>query len=395
MRRFEERLTSPMKKIWPFSFYFLYFAALSSLIPFIVLFYQELNFTGAQIGLLTGIPPLITLVAAPSWTGIADATHRHRLIMSLGIVVALTSVLILQTLSAFIVIFIIVLIYNFFVSPVGSLADSATISMLGEDRAMYGRIRMGGTIGWGLMAPITGALVDHYGLKIAFWIFSLLMFINLFVAQKVVHAATEHEQSKQHGIRYFLTSRRWVLFLICAFLGGLGSLSVASYLFPYMAEMGSSETLMGIVAFTATVTEVPIFFFGNRLVKRFTSQGLFIVSLVVMGIRSIFLAWVTTPIAVLIVQAFGGMIFPAMWLAGVSYADEHAPPGLKSTAQGLFGAMTFGFGSAVGGFVGGLLLESIGGRGLFLVFGLFILAGLGIVEVIKRVLPWEEVPQTA
>jgi MFS family permease len=99
--------------------------------------------------------------------------------------------------------------------------------------------------------------------------------------------------------------------------------------------------------------------------------------------------------AVLIVQAFGGMIFPAMWLAGVSYADEHAPVGLKSTAQGLFGAMTFGFGSAIGGFVGGLLLESIGGRGLFLVFGLFILTGLGIVEVIKRVLPWEEVPQTA
>jgi MFS family permease len=303
--------------------------------------------------------------------------------------------LILQSLSAFVVIFIIVLFYNFFVSPVGSLADSATISMLGEDRAMYGRIRMGGTIGWGVFAPIAGALVDNYGLKIAFWIFSLLMFANLFVAQKVVHGATEHEQSNQHGVRYFLTSRRWVLFLISAFLGGLGSLSVASYLFPYMAEMGSSETVMGIVAFTTTVTEVPIFFFGNRLVKRFTSQGLFMIALVVMGIRSIFLAWATVPMAVLIVQAFGGMIFPAMWLAGVSYADEYAPSGLKSTAQGLFGAMTFGFGSAIGGFAGGLLLESIGGRGLFLVFGLFILTGLGIVEVIKRVLPSEEVPQTA
>lgn len=382
-----------MKKIWPFSFYFLYFAALSSFFPFIVLFYQELKFSGAQIGLLTGIPPLITLFAAPFWTNIADARHRHRVIMSLGISVAVVAILILQSVTSFIVIFILILAYNFFFSPVASLADSATMSMLGEDRAMYGRIRMGGTIGWGLIAPIAGLLVDNYGLRIAFWCFSALMLINFFVAQNVVHDSTEHEQSSNGGIRYFLTNRQWILFLSSAFLGGLGSLSVSSYLFPYMAEMGSSKSIMGIASMIATITEVPIFFFGNRLVKRFTSQGLFILALVMVGVRSLFLAWVNTPFAVLIVQAFGGMIFPAMWSAGVSYADEHAPAGLKSTAQGLFGAMSFGFGSAVGGFMGGLLLESIGGRGMFLIFGLIVLGGLGIIEIVKRILPHEEVVQ--
>ena len=361
--------------------------------PFMVLFYQELNFSGTQIGLLTGVPPLVILVAAPFWTNVADATRRHRLIMSLGIGVAVVAALILQSMTLFVVILIIVLIYNFFFSPVASLADSATISMLGDDRAMYGRIRMGGTIGWGLIAPIAGALVQNYGLRIAFWSFSALMFANLFVAQKVVHDSTVHEQSNNHGVRYFLTSQRWILFLLSAFLGGLGSLSVSSYLFSYMAEMGSSESVMGFASFVATITEVPIFFFGNRLVKRFTAQGLLVLALALMGIRSIIFAWVSTPSAVLIVQAFGGLIFPAMWVAGVSYADEHAPAGLKSTAQGLFGAMSFGFGSAIGGFIGGLLLESIGGRGMFLVFGLIILIGLAMIEVIRRILPREEVPQ--
>ncbi len=373
-----------MKKIWPFSFYFLYFAALSSFMPFLVLYYQDLKFTGAQIGLLTGIPPLITLFAAPLWTNIA---------MSVGIGVAVVAALILPSLSAFVVIFITIILFNFFFSPVASLSDSATMSMLGEDRAMYGRIRMGGTIGWGVIAPIAGVLADHYGLKIAFWSFSAFMFINFFVAQNVVHDSTEHAQSNNGGIRYFLTNRRWLLFLFSAFLGGLGSLSVSSYLFPYMAEMGSSKSLMGIVLMIATITEVPIFFFGNRLVKRFTSQGLLVLALIMMGIRSIFFAWVSSPFAVLIVQAFGGMIFPALWSADVSYADEHAPVGLKSTAQGLFGAVSFGFGSAVGGFIGGLLLESVGGRGMFLVFGFLILGGLAIIEVIKRILPREEVAQ--
>lgn len=383
-----------MKKIWPFSFYFLYFAAFAAFMPFIVLFYQELKFNGTQIGLLMGIPPLITLVAAPFWTSVADSTRHHRLIMSLGIGVAVSAVLVLQSLSTFVVIFITIIIFNFFFAPVPALADSATISMLGEDRAMYGRIRLGGTIGWGVVAPIAGLLVENYGLKIAFWGFSALMFINLFAAQKVVHDPTVHEASANGGVRFFLTSRRWLLFLFSSFLGGVGVFSVASYLFPYMAEMGSTESTMGFALLIGTITELPIFFFGNRLVKRFTSQGLFMLALVLIGIRSLLYALVRVPFEVLIVQALGGTIFPALWLAGVAYADEHAPAGLKSTAQGLFGAVVFGFGSAVGGFIGGLLLENIGGRGMFLVFGLVILGGLGVIEIVKRILPAEEVPQT-
>jgi MFS family permease len=219
------------------------------------------------------------------------------------------------------------------------------------------------------------------------------MLINLFVAQNVVHDSGPHTREKNQGVRYFFTNRHWLLFLFSAFLGGLGSLSIAAYLFPYMAEMGTSESIMGIASMVATVTELPVFFFGNRLVKRFGARGLFLISLILMGIRSLLFAWASTPLAVLVLQALGGTLFPAMWLAGVAYADENAPAGLKSTAQGLFGAMSFGCGSAVGGFVGGLLLESIGGRGLFLVFGIAILVGLGLVEVVKRVLPAEEIPQ--
>jgi PPP family 3-phenylpropionic acid transporter len=382
-----------MKKIWPFSFYFLYFAAFSSFMPFIVLFYQELRFTGTQIGLLTGIPPLITLVAAPFWTGVADATRRHRLIMSLGIAMSVSVVLLLQSLTAFAWIFAAIILFNIFLSPVSPLADSATIAMLGENRGMYGRLRLGGTIGWGLFAPIAGALVENYGLKLAFWSFSALMFLNFIVSQKVVHESLSPGASNNGGVRYFLTSRRWIFFLLTAFLGGLGSFSAASYLYPYMAEMGATESTMGLALTLATLTELPIFFFGNLLVKRLTSYRLLMLALVLLGVRALFYALVSSPAAVLVVQVFGGTLFPALWLAGVTYADEHAPAGLKSTAQGLFGAVTFGFGSAIAGFAGGPLLESVGGRGMFLVFGLIILGGLVLIEVVRRILPVEEVPQ--
>ncbi|HJR81710.1 MAG TPA: major facilitator superfamily domain-containing protein 6 [Anaerolineales bacterium] len=382
-----------MKKIWPFSFYLLYFAAFASLLPFFVLFYQQLGFNGAQIGLLTGIPPLITLAAAPFLTGVADSTQRHRLIMSLGMVGAITVVLIMPYLKSFALIFSLVVTFNIFMSPLSPLADSATLSMLGEERATYGQIRLGGTIGWGFFAPIAGALVENHGLRIGFWLFAAIMLINLLVSQKFRFGKEEGQGTKNGGIRILLTNRRWIFFLLTAFLGGLGAMSAASYLFPYMADIGADETSMGIALTISTLSEMPVFLFGHRLVRRFTPRGLLILALVLMSIRCLLYAAVDTPALVFVVQAFGGTIFPILWLAGVSYADENAPAGLKSTAQGLFGAMTFGFGSAVGGFLGGLMLESIGGRGMFLVFGIMILVGLALIEGVKRLLPQEEIPQ--
>jgi MFS family permease len=60
---------------------------------------------------------------------------------------------------------------------------------------------------------------------------------------------------------------------------------------------------------------------------------------------------------------------------------------LKSSAQGLFGAVSFGVGSAVSGFISGLLLEKMGGRGMFLVLGIIILVGLAIAEGARRFFP--------
>jgi PPP family 3-phenylpropionic acid transporter len=222
------------------------------------------------------------------------------------------------------------------------------------------------------------------------------MLINFFVSQKFVHASQDAGEAHPGGIRVFLTNRRWLSFFFIAFLGGVGSFSAAAYLFPYMAELGADETTMGLALTVSTLSEMPIFFLAHKLVKKFGSSGLLTLTLVMFGVRSLLYAAVSTPAMVLLVQVFGGMIFPAMWTAGVSYADENAPAGLKSSAQGLFGAVSFGVGSAFSGLVSGLLLESIGGRGMYLVLGIFILLGLVAAEWVRRLFPEKEAqPQAA
>lgn len=382
-----------MKRIWPFTFYFLYFAAFASLLPYFVLFYQSLGFNGTQIGLLTGIPPLITLVGAPFGTGLADRTRRHKLIMGLGLVVAIAVMLTLPQISNFVMVFVLVVVFNLFMSPVASLSDSATMTMLGEKRAMYGRIRLGGTIGWGIFAQIAGFLLVLYGLEILFYVFSGIMLVNLFVSQKFSFGEHQEHDPKSGSVWMLLTNRRWIVFLFLAFLGGVGAFSVPSYLSPYLQGLGADGRQIGFAFLVATLTELPAFYFGNLLVKRFSAYGLFVISLVLLGFRSVLFGMVDNLFLAIAVQGLGGAIFPAMWSAGVAYADENAPAGLKATAQGLLGAITFGFGAAVSGFVGGLLLESIGGRGMFLVFGTIILIGLALVEGIRRIFPVDANPQ--
>lgn len=378
-----------MNKIWPFTFYFLLFAGVASVSPFIVLYYQELGFTGAQIGLLAGVAPLITFLSGPLWAGLADATGRHRLMMSLAILGGVVTLCVFPLLSAFLPIVLLALLLNIFMSPISSFADSATMFMLAGAKEMYGRVRLGGTIGFGIAASVSGVLVQKCGLKSAFWECAALMLLGFVVSQKLIYSPLQANNLAKGRVRMLLKNPRWLLFLIVSLAGGAALTALNSYFFPYMKELGASESTMGFAFTVGTFSEIPVLFFGNRLIKRLKSYGLLMWAMLIMGIRLLLVAASGTPVLALFTQLLNGLTFPAIWMAGVSYADESAPAGMRTTAQVLFGAMVFGFGAAVGGFVGGLLLENVGGRGLYLVFGIVVLVVVAVVALLQKRLPAE------
>ncbi len=378
-----------MKKANSFTFYFLFFAAMSCLLPYMVLYYQSLGFTGAQIGLLSGISPLITLVAAPFWTGIADTTHRHKLVMSIALIAAAASAALYPFLSALLPVILLMAFYSFFGSSASSLSDSATLTMLGREKAMYGRVRLGGTIGWAITAPVAGWLVQNYGIKYTFWSYSALMFLAMLVSLSFFYGERVGGPVLQSGMRKLLANRHWVIFLLIAFVSGAGFATVNNFLFPYMETLNASKTTMGYALTISTFAEIPVFFFSNRMIRRLKAYGFLVLGVLITGIRLLLYSVLYSPEAVLISQLINGLTYPIVWAAGVSYANENAPPGLSATAQGLFGAMIFGFGAAAGGFAGGMLLEYVGAHKMYLSMGLFLLACLSVFTLIERRLPAE------
>ena len=376
-----------MKKIWPFSLSFLLFGGIALTMPFLVLFYQGLNFTGTQIGILVGLSPLLSLVSTPFWTGLADRTHQHRLVMSLALLVAALMTALLPFMQAFLPVLLVGALFNLFYSPVSSFADSATMYMLADQKELYGRIRVGGTFGFGLIAILAGFLVQNYGLKYAFLAAALVYLLALLVSQKLLHNPAKTATVAPLGAATLLKQRRWQLFLSLALAGGLAATITNSYLFSYLKALGAAEGLMGLALTIGTLSEIPTFFFGNWLLKRFKARPLLNLALLITALRLLALAFSTSPFLVLATQLLNGVSFSAMWMAGVSYADENAPAGMSASAQGLFGSTVYGVGGAVGGLLGGVLLERLGGHGLYLFFGVVVLVIVAVVALIERSTP--------
>jgi MFS transporter, PPP family, 3-phenylpropionic acid transporter len=379
------------KFAWPFSFYFLFFAGVAAQGPYRVLYYQSLSFTGTQIGLLVGITPLITMVSLPLITGLADRTNRHKLIMGFSLLVVISGLILFPFLKTFILVFGVAVVFAVFFSPVLSLSNSAAMFMLEEKGELYGRIRLGGTIGFSIVATVAGALVENYGLKIAFWSAAFIFFIAFLVSQKLVHGEEGNEKPANRGrASDLLKNPHFLLFLLIGLSGGISFTTINTYLFPYMKELGAGESVMGLALTIGTIVEMPVLFFVNRFIKRFRAYPLLIFSLATTGLRFLLLGIAPNPTFVLFVQLLNGFNYPLLTVAAVTYADAQAPEGYRATAQGLFNAATGGIGAAVGGFIGGLAIERLGAKGMYLVFFGFIILVLVVVSLIRHTLPPEK-----
>lgn len=63
--------------------------------------------------------------------------------------------------KAFFLLILLVIIGEFFSAPAITLADSAVITILGEDSDLYGHQRMFGSLGWGVAMFFVGIALDH------------------------------------------------------------------------------------------------------------------------------------------------------------------------------------------------------------------------------------------
>jgi MFS transporter, PPP family, 3-phenylpropionic acid transporter len=369
---------------FPSAYYFLFYGAFSVLLPFLAIFYKAQGLTGAQIGLLAAISPIISFFGAPLWTGAADASHRHKLVTMVSLLGVVGICFIIPGIATFGGLLLMISLYAFFGSPSASLVDSAVLTMLGDRKERYGRIRLWGTIGYGIIAPLAGNLIGRLGLKWAFWGYAILMLGGFLIVTQIPFRQSRSNGSFRGGMRALFANRPWILFLVMVFIAGIGNATINNYLFVYMQSLGASNTLMGFALTVSTLSEIPAMFFSDRLLRRFGARGMLIIAMTTIGLRLICYSLTTQPWVVLVIQLCHGLTFAAIYIAGVHFADQVAPPGMKATTQGMFSGTLMGFGAAAGGLLGGILLDSFTPGGMYGITGALVLVGLVAFLVVER-----------
>lgn len=379
-----------MRKTWSFSFYFLFFAGVAAHRPYLVLFFQELGFSGAQIGLLVGVAPLISVLSLPLVTGLADRTNRHRLIMSLSLVLVVALLVVFPYLEGFLVLLAVTVLFTVFFTPTLPLSASAIMYMLGDRKDLYGRIRLGGTVGFGIIATVAGALVEEFGLKMAFWSGAALFFMAFLISQRLVHGDMAAAPPAAKGRpTELLKNPHFLLFLLLGFSGGVSFGSLGTYLFPYMKDLGAKESIMGLALTFGTLAEIPVLFYVSRFIQRFDAYAVLVFAVAMTALRFLLVAIAPSPEFILGAQLLNGFNYPLLTVAAVTYADEVAPVGFRATSQGLFNAALGGIGVAAGGFMGGLLFDGLGPRGMYMVIAVFLALVVAFVMVVHSTLPPE------
>ncbi len=373
--------------------YFCYFAAMASITPFLALYYKQVGLSGREIGLLASLSPLVALLAAPFWGGVADATQQHRRLLLLAISCFLFAVFGLSFATTLLWLIPLVVAFAFFSAPIMPLVDNSVLEILGPRKQEYGKQRLWGAIGWGIAAALIGSITERYGLSWAFYGCLLIMSVNLFGATRLTISHAKLGSNFWKNLRYFVTSWPWLIFLITIFVNGIGMSFTNNFLFLYMSSLHASKTLMGFALFAASLSELPAFFFADRLLRRWGSRGLLIAALLAQAARMFAYAAMPSPWFVLLINLLHGLTFSTMWVAAVNYTNEHAPAGLGATAQGVLSGLSMGLAGMVGALIGGVLYDSVGPATMFGCGGVLTLLGLSFFTIAGRMAPPAKISQ--
>lgn len=366
------------------AFYFSFSAAMASLALSLVLYYGDLGFSGQQIGTLTALFPLMLLAGASLLSPLADVMRQQRVLLAVLHLGAIISVLSLAQGTTYLWLSLSLALFAFCCGPILPIIDSAVLTSLGEHKERYSHFRVWAVVGWGVTAPLAGALTERFGLHYAFWLSAGLWVICLALASLLPlnRTNTPTPDRRPFEAANFINAK-WGTFLALACTAGVALTVCGNYVYLYLAALGASQTLIGFSMTSATLSEFAFTLLGSALLRRLSAPVLLLGALAVFGVRLLLYPLSDSVIWVLAVQLLHGASFGVFWVAGVAYADSLAPAHLKATAQGLFSATIMG-GSASGGLLAGVLYGSVGASATFTLTGLSVCVVTGLLLILVK-----------
>lgn len=263
---------------------------------------------------------------------------------------------------------------------VSGLLDSWTIERDPLLRKNFGIIRAFGSLGWIIGSPLTVWILNKGGYGSLGLNMALLSLLTLAVgyhvgdAQKVVHKAPV----KLSDLKALLLKKQYLVLLVILTIINIVMFADAYTIVDKMLNLGGSASDISNKWVIQAVCELPLFFLGSHLYRRFSAKSLLMVGIFMFMVRFLLSAAATTTTQLILISTTQLVTFPLILLSSKILVDLESPSHLKSTGQLLGLAIYTGFSALIAPLVSGYLVEWIGVDQTLIFFGLLCLIPLGL-----------------
>jgi PPP family 3-phenylpropionic acid transporter len=353
-------------------FYFFLFGVVAVGMAYMPAHLRALGFSGAQISTALAIAPLMSLVVPLAWAWLADRTQRHDRVLrfiALGAFLGFSPLVWGHRWAArsFAVVLTGYLGYAVFFVGMGGLADALAVARV-RAGAVYGRIRLWGSLGWILVALGVGALLGTSAPRLGGLLVPAAMWAALagafFASLQVGGTGERAVRPRLDDVRVLLGEPGLRLLLLAGALHWACMAPYNVFFGVFLRDLGLPPVWWGLAYSAGVAAEMLVLLYFHRAHARLSLDVLLAAAFVTSAVRWAGNAILRAPAALIALQALHGMTFGMFWSAGIAMVAATVPPKLRATGQALL-VMSINVGGAVGNLVVGRFYDTAGPRALF------------------------------
>jgi len=320
-----------------------------------------------------------------AWAYLADRTHRHDRVLRVVVGGAWLGFLPMLFARRFNVIFAVWALYAMFSVAVGGLADAFAVARV-RGGAIYGRLRLWGSVGYVVAAVAVGALLSARGqsadrlVPLAMWLALGCAFAAAFGLRGPGEAAA---RPRGADVKALLRDPRLRVLLAIAALHWICLTPYNVYFGVFLRDLGLAPLSWALAYSIGVVMEVFVLMTFHRLQIRFRLDTLLAAAFAVSAARWLAIAAVRAPAGLIALQALHGMTFGMFWSAAIALVADTVPASLRATGQALL-VMSINLGGALGNAITGRIYDAHGSRLLFVLAAVGELAPLAVAIGARR-----------
>eukprot|EP00178_Gracilaria_changii_P008839 TRINITY_DN26427_c0_g1_i1.p2 TRINITY_DN26427_c0_g1~~TRINITY_DN26427_c0_g1_i1.p2 ORF type:complete len:443 (-),score=112.64 TRINITY_DN26427_c0_g1_i1:54-1382(-) len=368
-------------KLW----YLFYFGAQFTQLFLPLILAKEMHFAPSVIGYLMAARRIIIFVGAPLFTWLCDVTLQHRTLLIIAHSAYYMCTLWLSQSYALRSVLAVIVLRELCVSGCEPTVNNAALATLQEtpqqQHSGYGVLRLWGSVGWGVasvLGPYVASTWFDGNLRVILYTQVLigafvlyLVAFQLDLSRQLFQRQTLRKQMMANGrsnaqlMRALLRSAEVMYCMAAVFIQGVVLGVFQTTVFLYFSALGVDTRALGLSVLLSCGAEAVSFLNDSWFWRTFGGAqagfdyGLLMSSLTMMCYCLVQFA-PRRALAFVVVEVMNGGTYALFLSSALQMANQVAPSGMSSTAQGVLSALLYGVGPAVGALLSGVAYERVG-----------------------------------